>query len=75
MLGLRRGLKGVKRADERAIHREISGKESEGAARRGGSGDVCTSVSVRKHVQEESVCVVKNIQPPTSWICKRGIIE
>lgn len=30
MLGLRRGLEGGKHSDERAIHREISGKESEG---------------------------------------------
>lgn len=60
MLGLRRGLEGGKHSDERAIHREISGKESEGErdARRGGSADVCTGVSVLARASGVCVCVV-----------------
>lgn len=54
MLGLRRGLEGGKRSDERAIHREISGKASEGERENGGEAE-CVCVSTCKW----SVCVVK----------------
>ena len=59
--GAEERFRGGKHSDERAIHREISGKGSEGEranVRRGGSEDVCASVTVLARASGVCVCVV-----------------
>ena len=68
-------------SDERAIHREISDKGSEGEKEMQGEveAEMCARVSALARASGVCVCVCgvweKSIQPPTSGIPERGIIE
>ena len=75
MLGLRRGLGGGGHSDERAIHREISSKGSEGAKEMQGEAEAEMCARVSALARASGMCVWRVREKhttPNIWDTQEG---